>query len=208
MVSPHCSLIHRWLSLDRRGWLSLDWRRWLNLDRRIQVISLLKPTLERVFAWTETDYSHVVMAFQGAYALSFVAFGWGIDRIGTKIGYSLSVFVWSGAAMLHAVASSTFGFGVFRALLGLGEGGNFPAAIKTVTEWFPQKERVLATGIFNSGTNIGAVVAPVLVPWLLGQYGWQSAFLVTGAERSGAERLPIPTGRFTSRPSRTRAIRR
>jgi len=110
--------------------------------------------------------------------------------------------------MLHAVASSTFGFGVFRALLGLGEGGNFPAAIKTVTEWFPQKERVLATGIFNSGTNIGAVVAPVLVPWLLGQYGWQSAFLVTGAERSGAERLPIPTGRFTSRPSRTRAIRR
>ncbi|GAB2587379.1 MFS transporter [Spirosoma areae] len=149
------------------------------LDR--QVISLLIPTLERVFDWTETDYSHIVMAFQGAYALSFVAFGWGIDRIGSKIGYSLSVFVWSGAAMLHAVASSTVGFGVFRALLGLGEGGNFPAAIKTVTEWFPQKERALATGIFNSGTNIGAVVAPLLVPWLLGQYGWQSAFLVTGA---------------------------
>jgi ACS family hexuronate transporter-like MFS transporter len=149
------------------------------LDR--QVISLLKPTLEKVFEWTETDYSHIVMAFQGAYALSFVAFGWGIDRIGSKVGYSISVFVWSIAAMLHAVAINTFSFGVFRALLGLGEGGNFPAAIKTVTEWFPQKERAFATGIFNSGTNIGAVVAPLLVPWILGQYGWQAAFLITGA---------------------------
>lgn len=149
------------------------------LDR--QVISLLKPTLERVFEWTETDYSHIVMAFQGAYALSFVTFGWGIDRIGAKVGYSLSVFVWSIGAMLHAVASSTFSFGVFRALLGLGEGGNFPASIKTVTEWFPQKERAFATGIFNSGTNIGAVIAPLMVPWILGQYGWQAAFLITGA---------------------------
>ncbi|WP_338877414.1 MFS transporter (plasmid) [Spirosoma sp. SC4-14] len=148
------------------------------LDR--QVISLLKPTLERVFAWTETDYSHIVMAFQGAYALSFVAFGWGIDRIGSKIGYSLSVTIWSIAAMLHAVASSTFSFGIIRALLGLGEGGNFPASIKTVTEWFPQKERALATGIFNSGTNIGAVVAPILVPWILDVFGWQAAFLLTG----------------------------
>lgn len=149
------------------------------LDR--QVISLLKPTLERVFDWTETDYSHIVMAFQGAYALSFVAFGWGIDRIGSKVGYSLSVTVWSIAAMLHAVASSTFSFGIIRGLLGLGEGGNFPASIKTVTEWFPQKERALATGIFNSGTNIGAVVAPILVPWILDVFGWQAAFLITGA---------------------------
>ena len=83
--------------------------------------------------------------------------------------------------MLHAVASSTFGFGVVRALLGLGEGGNFPASIKTVTEWFPQKDRAFATGLFNSGTNIGAVVAPLMVPWILGQYGWQAAFLATGA---------------------------
>ncbi|QHV96871.1 MFS transporter [Spirosoma endbachense] len=149
------------------------------LDR--QVISLLKPTLERVFIWTETDYSHIVMAFQGAYALSFVTFGWGIDRIGSKIGYSISVFIWSIAAMLHAIASNAFSFGIFRALLGLGEGGNFPASIKAVTEWFPQKERAFATGIFNSGTNIGAVVAPLLVPWILGHYGWQAAFLVTGA---------------------------
>ncbi|MBO0947713.1 MFS transporter [Fibrella forsythiae] len=149
------------------------------LDR--QVISLLKPTLEQVFNWSETDYSHIVMAFQGAYALSFVMFGWSIDRIGAKLGYSISVFVWSLAAMLHAVASGTVSFGVFRAMLGLGEGGNFPASIKTVTEWFPQKERAYATGIFNSGTNIGAVVAPLLVPWLLGNYGWQAAFLATGA---------------------------
>ena len=149
------------------------------LDR--QVISLLKPTLEQVFDWTETDYSHIVMAFQGAYAVSFITFGWSIDRIGAKLGYSISVFLWSLAAMLHAAASGTFSFGVFRAMLGLGEGGNFPASIKTVTEWFPQKERAFATGIFNSGTNIGAVVAPLLVPWILGHYGWQAAFLATGA---------------------------
>ncbi|GAB4029696.1 MFS transporter [Spirosoma jeollabukense] len=148
------------------------------LDR--QVISLLKPTLEVVFNWTETDYSHVVMAFQGAYALSYVVFGRLIDLIGTKLGYTIAVCLWSIAAMMHALATSTFGFGAYRALLGLGEGGNFPAAIKTVAEWFPRKERALATGIFNSGTNIGAVVAPILVPWVLGVYGWQMAFLLTG----------------------------
>ena len=148
------------------------------LDR--QVISLLKPTLETVFNWTETDYSHIVMAFQGAYALSYVVFGRLIDTIGTKLGYTIAVFLWSIAAALHALATSTFGFGFYRALLGLGEGGNFPAAIKTVAEWFPRKERALATGIFNSGTNIGAVVAPIMVPWILGAYGWQVAFLLTG----------------------------
>ncbi|GAB4022051.1 MFS transporter [Spirosoma koreense] len=148
------------------------------LDR--QVISLLKPTLETVFNWTETDYSHIVMAFQAAYAFSYVVFGRLIDAIGTKLGYTIAVFVWSIAACLHGLATSTFGFGFYRALLGLGEGGNFPAAIKTVAEWFPRKERALATGIFNSGTNIGAVVAPILVPWVLGVYGWQVAFLLTG----------------------------
>ena len=148
------------------------------LDR--QVISLLKPTLETVFNWTETDYSHIVMAFQGAYALSYVVFGRLIDKIGTKVGYMLAVFLWSIAAALHAAATSTFSFGVYRALLGLGEGGNFPAAIKTVAEWFPRQERALATGIFNAGTNIGAVVAPIAVPWILGVYGWQVAFLLTG----------------------------
>jgi len=149
------------------------------LDR--QVIGLLKPTLEKEFSWTETDYSHIVMAFTGAYALGLLIFGGFIDKIGTKLGYTISLIVWSIAAMLHAIVKSTFGFGVVRAALGLGESGNFPAAIKVVAEWFPKRERALATGIFNSGANIGAVVAPVMVPWILGVYGWQMAFLITGA---------------------------
>ena len=149
------------------------------LDR--QVIGLLKPTLEKAFSWTETDYGHVVMAFSAAYAVGLLFFGRVIDRIGTKLGYTISVIVWSIAAMGHALARSTFGFGVARAALGLGEAGNFPAAIKTVAEWFPKKERALATGIFNSGANIGAVVAPVMVPWILGLWGWQEAFIITGA---------------------------
>ncbi|WP_374951098.1 MFS transporter [Mucilaginibacter sp.] len=149
------------------------------LDR--QVIGLLKPTLETQFKWTETDYSHIVMAFSAAYAVGLLAFGGFIDKIGTKLGYTISLIVWSLAAMLHALVKTTFGFGVVRAALGLGESGNFPAAIKVVAEWFPKKERALATGIFNSGANIGAVVAPVMVPWILGVYGWQMAFLITGA---------------------------
>jgi len=149
------------------------------LDR--QVIGLLKPTLEAEFHWTETDYSRIVMAFQAAYAFSLLAFGAIIDRIGTKLGYTISIIVWSIAAMLHAVAKSTAGFALMRALLGLGEAGNFPVAIKATAEWFPKKERALATGIFNSGANIGAVVAPIMVPWILGVYGWEMAFILTGA---------------------------
>lgn len=149
------------------------------LDR--QVIGLLKPTLEVALNWTEVDYSRIVMAFQAAYAVGLLGFGGIIDRIGTKLGYTISVVVWSIAAMLHALATTTFGFGAARALLGLGEAGNFPAAIKSVAEWFPKKERALATGIFNSGTNIGAVISPIMVPWLLGAYGWQMAFIITGA---------------------------
>jgi ACS family hexuronate transporter-like MFS transporter len=149
------------------------------LDR--QVIGLLKPTLEKQFSWSEQDYKNMVIAFQIAYALGLVCFGSIIDKIGTKLGYTISLVVWSFAAMAHALAKSTLGFGAARAALGLGESGNFPAAIKAVAEWFPKKERALATGIFNSGANIGAVVAPVLVPWILGVYGWQMAFIITGA---------------------------
>jgi ACS family hexuronate transporter-like MFS transporter len=149
------------------------------LDR--QVIGFLKPTLEKEFHWTEEDYGYIVMAFQAAYAVGLLAFGGFIDRLGTKLGYTISLIVWSLAAMLHAIVKTTLGFGVVRAALGLGESGNFPAAIKVVAEWFPKKERALATGIFNSGANIGAVVAPVMVPWILGVYGWQMAFLITGA---------------------------
>ncbi|HVW96921.1 MAG TPA: MFS transporter [Mucilaginibacter sp.] len=149
------------------------------LDR--QVIGLLKPTLSAQFHWTESDYGNIITAFSAAYAVGLLAFGGFIDRIGTKIGYSLSLIIWSLAAMLHALVKSTFGFGAVRVALGLGESGNFPAAIKAVAEWFPKRERAFATGIFNSGANIGAVIAPILVPWILGVYGWQMAFLITGA---------------------------
>ncbi|MGB4399406.1 MAG: MFS transporter [Daejeonella sp.] len=149
------------------------------IDR--QVIGLLKPTLEVEFNWTESDYANIVMAFAACYALGFIIFGNIIDKIGTKIGYSISIVVWSIAAMLHAIVNTTLGFGAVRGLLGLGEAGNFPAAVKAVAEWFPKKERALATGIFNSGTSIGAVAAPVMVPWILGLYGWQEAFIITGA---------------------------
>lgn len=115
------------------------------LDR--QVIGLLKPTLEKELNWTETDYSYVVMAFSTAYAIGLLGFGKIIDTIGTKLGYIISVIWWSIAAMFHAAATTTFGFGAARAALGLGEAGNFPAAIKSVAEWFPKKERALATGI-------------------------------------------------------------
>ncbi|MFD3003213.1 MFS transporter [Pontibacter toksunensis] len=149
------------------------------LDR--QIIGLLKPALEVQFNWTESDYSSIVMAFAASYAVGLLLFGRLIDTIGTKLGYSISIVLWSLAAMFHAAARSTLGFGIARAALGLGEAGNFPAAIKTVAEWFPKKERAFATGIFNSGANIGAVVAPILVPWMLGVYGWEMAFIATGA---------------------------
>ena len=149
------------------------------LDR--QVIGLLKPTLEKSFSWSETDYGTIVMAFSAAYAVGLLFFGRIIDRIGTKMGYVISIIAWSFAAIGHAFANSTLGFGIARAALGLGEAGNFPAAIKAVAEWFPKKERALATGIFNSGANIGAVVAPIMVPWILGLWGWEEAFIITGA---------------------------
>jgi MFS transporter, ACS family, hexuronate transporter len=149
------------------------------LDR--QIIGLLKPTLEKAFSWTETDYSRIVMAFTTAYATGLLLFGRVVDKIGTRLGYTISIVAWSIAAMLHAAATSTLGFMGARAFLGLGEAGNFPVAIKSVAEWFPKRERAFATGIFNSGANIGAVVAPIVVPWLLGIYGWEMAFIATGA---------------------------
>ncbi len=150
------------------------------LDR--QVISLLKDDyLDPQFNWTETDYANVVVAFQVCYALGMLVVGWFIDKVGTKIGYALSLTVWSLAATGHAFARSTLGFIAARGLLGLSEAGNFPAAVKTVAEWFPKKERALATGIFNSGTNIGAIIAPLSVPFIAAAWGWQEAFIITGA---------------------------
>ncbi|MGV8877920.1 MAG: MFS transporter [Sphingobacteriaceae bacterium] len=149
------------------------------IDR--QVIGLLKPTLEVEFNWTESDYGNIVMVFAACYAIGYIIFGNFIDKIGSKMGYAISITIWSIAAMLHAVVKTTLGFGIVRGLLGLGESGNFPAAVKAVAEWFPKKERALATGIFNSGSSIGAVAAPLLVPWILSAYGWQEAFVITGA---------------------------
>jgi ACS family hexuronate transporter-like MFS transporter len=150
------------------------------LDR--QVISLLKDDyLEPLFKWTESDYANVVVVFQLAYALGMLGAGWFIDRVGTKIGYALSLAIWSIAAVGHAFARSTVGFMVARGVLGMSESGNFPAALKTMAEWFPKKERALATGIFNSGTNVGAIVAPLTVPAIALAWGWQWAFILTGA---------------------------
>lgn len=149
------------------------------LDR--QIIGLLKPILEKEFVWTETDFARIVMAFTAAYAVGLLVFGWLIDKIGTKAGYSFTIIFWSVAGMLHAVARSAFGFGLARVGLGLGEAGNYPAAVKTVAEWFPKKERALATGLFNAGTSVGVVVALMLVPWILNHYGWQEVFWITGA---------------------------
>ena len=148
------------------------------LDR--QVIGLLKDTLALEFQWSEKDYSNIVMAFSTTYAIGLLGFGRMIDKIGTKLGYSISVFIWSIAAVGHALAKSTFGFGFARATLGLGEAGNFPAAIKSVAEWFPKKERALATGIFNSGTNVAAIIGPLMIAWIYQHFGWREAFIWTG----------------------------
>lgn len=149
------------------------------LDRA--VISLLKPYLETEFNWNSGDYANIEIAFKVAYSLGMLGAGRIIDALGTKIGYALSTFLWSLAAMGHAIVSSTFGFSVARAFLGVTEAGNFPAAIKTTAEWFPQKERALATGIFNSGSNVGAIIAPLTVPLIAETIGWKWAFIITGA---------------------------
>jgi ACS family hexuronate transporter-like MFS transporter len=149
------------------------------IDR--QIIGILKTTLETEMGWSEIDYSNIVLAFQLAYAVGLLLVGRMMDWLGTRKGFSVAVIFWSIAAMAHALARSVFGFAAARFALGLGEAGNFPAAIKTVAEWFPKKERALATGIFNAGSNVGAIVAPLIVPWITITYGWQEAFVVTGA---------------------------
>jgi ACS family hexuronate transporter-like MFS transporter len=148
------------------------------MDR--QVISILKPTLMHSIGMTEVGYGHITAAFMLAYAVGLLAAGRFVDKVGTRIGYMVIMAVWSLSAMGHALANTVLEFGIARFSLGLGESGNFPAAIKTVAEWFPQSERSLATGIFNSGTNLGAILAPAIVPWITIRYGWHAAFLATG----------------------------
>jgi ACS family hexuronate transporter-like MFS transporter len=144
------------------------------------VLGVLAPTLRDEIGWTDQQYGYINATFTLAYAIGFLVAGWFIDRVGTRIGYAAYLVVWSLAAAGHALARSALGFGFARFMLGIGESGNFPAAIKTVAEWFPRKERALATGIFNAGSNVGAILAPAAVPWLALTWGWQTAFIVTG----------------------------
>lgn len=148
------------------------------IDR--QILGILAPVLEREIGWTEAEYGLIVTAFQASYAGGLLAFGRILDVTGTRFGYAFSVGIWSIAAATHGAVSSVWGFGLARLALGFGEAGNFPAAIKTVSDWFAPKDRSLAIGLFNSGANVGAVVTPILVPWITLRYGWRMAFLVTG----------------------------
>jgi MFS transporter, ACS family, hexuronate transporter len=145
-----------------------------------QVLGILEPELRHIIGWDQVEYSRIVTAFQAAYALSLLTVGRLIDKIGVRTGYLLAFVFWSLAAMGHALVSTVLGFAVFRALLGFGEGGNFPAAVKTMAEWFPKKERALATGLFNAGTNVGAIIAPLMVPVIYITWGWRWAFIITG----------------------------
>ena len=148
------------------------------IDR--QVIGLLKPVLEKDLHWNEADYSWIVAAFQLAYGLMMPLVGRLLDWVGMRIGYMLAVVIWSIAAMAHALAGNAFQFSAARFALGIGESANFPAALKAVAHWFPRRERALATGIFNSGANVGALLVPLIVPLLVIHFGWRSAFLATG----------------------------
>jgi len=149
------------------------------IDR--QVLGILAPTLTRELGWRETDYARIVSWFSVAYGFGLLGMGRFMDRIGVRVGLSVAVGLWSLASMGHALVRTVGGFGVARALLGVGESGNFPASVKTVAEWFPKRERALATGIFNAGSNVGVILAALLVPWIALALGWRWAFIATGA---------------------------
>lgn len=149
------------------------------IDR--QVLGILAPTLQRELGWSETDYADIVSWFSLMYGVGMIGMGRLLDRVGTRRGFAFAITAWSLAAMGHALARTAAGFSAARAFLGLGESGNFPGAVKTVSEWFPKSERALAVGIFNAGSNVGAVVAPIAVPWIALTWGWREAFVATGA---------------------------
>jgi MFS transporter, ACS family, hexuronate transporter len=149
------------------------------IDR--QIIGLLKPTLEKEFDWSEQDYANIVFWFQVMYAIGYLLAGRFVDKVGARIGYGVSVLLWSIAAMLHAFMRSTTGFAIVRGGLGFWEGGNFPSAVKAIAEWFPAKERSIASGIMISGTTVGPILAPGIVFWLAESFSWQISFIVTGA---------------------------
>lgn len=177
------------VAVDQSGH-SIGWYRWIicallffattinYMDR--QVISVLKPTLQEELGWSEIDYGNIVFCFQLAYAAGYLLGGRLMDRLGVRLGFSLAVTFWSAAAMAHGLVRSVVGFGIARLGLGLAEGGNFPGAIKTVSLWYPKKERALATGIFDAGSNVGALLTPLMVPFVVHHWGWPAAFYVTG----------------------------
>jgi ACS family hexuronate transporter-like MFS transporter len=148
------------------------------IDR--QILSLIKPILDTELRWTNEQFGVVNSIFQGVYGIGLLIFGWFVDKYGPKIGYAVSIAAWSLAAIGHSFVSGLTGFMIARASLGLGEGGNFPSAIKATALWFPKRERAFATSIFNSGANVGAIVAPAVVPWIAYTYGWQMAFIAAG----------------------------
>src|SRR5438067_2655123 len=148
------------------------------IDR--QILALIKELLDHDLGWTNEQFGLVNSAFQGAYAVGLLGFGWFVDRYGTKIGYAVSIFAWSLAAMSHALVGSVGGFFTARVALGISEGGNFPSAIKAVAMWFPKRERAFATAIFNSGTNVGAIIAPATIPIIAFSLGWRWAFIFAG----------------------------
>ncbi len=148
------------------------------IDR--QVLSVLKPTLQHEYAWSETGYGNVVFWFQAAYGLGYIAFGRIVDRIGARLGYALAVTLWTVGHMAHALVTSTLGFAIVRIPLALGESGAFPSSLAAVAEWFPTRERALAIGLFNAGSNIGAILAPLIVPIVTLAFGWRMAFILTG----------------------------
>jgi ACS family hexuronate transporter-like MFS transporter len=148
------------------------------IDR--QVLGILAPTLQREIGWSESQYGDIVSWFSLAYGFGFLGMGRFLDKVGVRFGFAVSIVAWSIAAMSHALARTANGFALARAALGLGESGNFPAAIKTTAEWFPKRERALATGIFNAGSNVGAIITPILVPWIALTWSWQAAFIATG----------------------------
>jgi len=149
------------------------------IDR--QVLGILAPTLQRDLGWNEQQFGDIVSWFTIAYALGFLVVGRIMDRVGTRRGFAGAIVIWSIAAMAHAFARTAAGFSAARFALGLGESGNFPASLKTVAEWFPSRERAFATGIFNAGSNVGAILTPIIVPWIALRWGWQAAFIATGA---------------------------
>jgi MFS transporter, ACS family, hexuronate transporter len=172
------------------------------IDR--QVLALIKGTLDVELGWTNAQYGWANTCFQGAYAVSLLLFGKFIDRFGVKVGYAVSIAAWSLAAAAHALVGSARGFMIARAGLGLGEGGNFPSSIKAVAHWFPRRERAFATALFNSGANVGAIVAPAIVPPIAAAWGWRAAFVFMGIVGMAWLLLWVP---FYDDPERSKRVK-